>query len=295
MSKLRVGLLGSRGLVGERYIELLKEHPYFELAFIPSREESMQVEKAKGCALIFSALPSEIAERVDPLYVEKGFPVISSAACHRMKEETFLIIPEINGEQLKEWNGGIIAKPNCTLQNILLPLFPLHQRFHLKKVAVTNLQSTSGAGKNFSLEANIIPYIEGEEEKSEQESLKILKEPSLLLSVHCTRVPVMYGHMACISASFEKKPTLEEVRMCWEEFRGLNLPSAPKKLLIYREERDRPQPEKDIEEGMAITLGRLRLCPLFDIRFTSLSHNLIRGAAGGGLLTAEYFAKEHLL
>lgn len=295
MSKLKVGILGSSGLVGQQYVELLKDHPYFELAFAPSREECMEVEKAKGCALIFSALPNEIAEKVDLLYAEEGFPVFSSASCHRLKEDVSLIIPEINGEKLKAWKGEIISKPNCTLQSMLLPLFPLHQRFHLKKVAVTNLQSMSGAGKDFSLGANVIPYIEGEEEKSEQESLKILEEPSILLSVHCTRVPVVHGHMACISASFEKKPTLKEVKGCWESFPGLDLPSAPEKLFIYREEKDRPQPEKDTGEGMAISLGRLRSCSLFDIRFTALSHNLIRGAAGGGLLTAEYFAQEHLL
>ena len=263
MSKLKVGLLGSTGLVGQQYVELLKDHPYFELAFTPSRDECMEVEKAGACALIFSALPSEIAEKVDPLYAEKGFPVFSSASCHRLKEDVSLIIPEINGDKLKEWKGGIISKPNCTLQSMLLPLFPLHQRFHLKKVAVTNLQSMSGAGKDFSLVANVLPYIEGEEEKSEQESLKILEEPLLLLSVHCTRVPVVHGHMACISASFETKPTLEEVKKCWEAFPDLDLPSAPEKLFIYREEKDRPQPEKDIGEGMAISLGRLRSCSLF--------------------------------
>jgi aspartate-semialdehyde dehydrogenase len=295
MSKLKVGLLGSSGLVGQKYIELLKDHPYFELSYVPLREECVQVEKAKGCALIFSALPNECSEKIDPLYVERGFPVFSSASCHRMKEKTLLIIPEVNGEKLKQWKGEIIAKPNCTLQSMLLPLFPLHQQFRLKKVAAINLQSISGAGKNFSLGPNVIPYIEGEEEKSERESLKLLEDSAILFSVHCMRVPVMYGHMASISASFEKKPSLEEVKGCWDEFQKLDLPSAPEKLFIYREEKDRPQPEKDIEDGMAITLGRLRSCPLFDIRFTALSHNLVRGAAGGGLLTAEYFAKENLL
>lgn len=295
MSKLKVGLLGRGGLIGEKYAELLKDHPFFELTFVPTRQALAQVEHAEGCALIFSALPSDVAAIIDPLYVEKGFPVFSAASCHRMQEGVPLIIPEINGEKLKQYRKGVIAKPNCTLQSMLLPLFPLHQRFRLKKLAITNLQAMSGAGKHFSMGANVIPYIEGEEEKSEQESMKILEDPSLLLSVHCTRVPVLYGHMACVSASFEKKPTLEEVKACWEAFPRLDLPSSPKKLFIYREEQDRPQPEKDIQEGMAITLGRLRLCSFFDIRFTALSHNLIRGGAGGGLLTAEYFAKEHLL
>ncbi|MCP5506542.1 MAG: aspartate-semialdehyde dehydrogenase [Chlamydiales bacterium] len=295
MSKLRVGLLGSTGLVGQSYVKLLKGHPYFELSFIPMRDECAQVEKAKGCALIFSALPNEVAETVEPLYVQAGFPLFSSASCHRLKEGVSLIIPEINGEILKHWKGGMIAKPNCTLQSMLLPLYPLHLQFRLKSVAVTNLQSMSGAGKDFTLGQNVIPYIEGEEEKSEQESLKILGAPTLPMSIHCTRVPVVHGHLACISASFETKPTLEEVRKCWEAFPRLDLPSSPEKVFRYREENDRPQPLKDVEEGMTITLGRLRSCPLFDIRFTALSHNLMRGAAGGGLLTAEYFAKEHLI
>lgn len=295
MSKLKVGLLGSRGFVGKTYVELLKKHPYFELVFIPDRDACTDVEKAKGCALIFSALPNEAAETIEPLYIEAGFPLFSSASCHRLKEGVSLIIPEINGNLIKQWKGGMIAKPNCTLQSMLLPLYPLHQQFRLKSVAVTNLQSMSGAGKDFTLGSNVIPYIEGEEEKSERESLKILGEPSLPMSIHCTRVPVVHGHLACISASFERKPTLEEVKRCWKTFPRLDLPSSPRQVFRYREENDRPQPEKDMEERMAIALGRLRGCSLFDIRFTALSHNLVRGAAGGGLLTAEYFAKEHLL
>lgn len=295
MSKLKVGLLGSSGLVGEEYRKRLTSHPYFELVFAPKRETLFDVDRAKECALIFSALPSDIAEEVDLLYVKEDRPVFSSASCHRMKKEVPLIIPEINGEKLKTTCGGIIAKPNCTLQSMLLPLYPLHQVFGLKKVAATYLQATSGAGKDFSLTNNILPFIEGEEEKSLRETHKILEDASIVMSIHCNRVPVTFGHLACISASFAKKPTLEEVKACWEAFQGLDLPTAPTKPLIYREENDRPQIEKDLEETMAVTIGRLRPCELFDIRFTALSHNLVRGAAGGGILTAEYFAKEHLL
>ncbi len=297
MSKLAVGLLGSSGLVGRTYRSLLKNHPFFDLTFAPDRKELSHTEKAKGCALIFSALPNDIAKIYDPLYAKGGFPVFSSASCHRMEKDIPLIIPEINGVELKGWKGKLIAKPNCTLQSMILPLYPLHQKFHLKGISVTNLQSMSGAGANFELKENIIPFIEGEEEKTENETLKILKMPEIAMSVHCTRVPVLHGHMACISASFEKKPTLQEVKDTWEQFKGLDLPTAPEKPFIYFEEKDRPQVELDVNlgKGMSIALGRLRSCPLFDIRFTALSHNLIRGAAGGGLLTAELYARENLL
>lgn len=297
MNKLGVGLLGTRGLVGKTYKKLLKDHPFFELIFAPKREELRNIEKAKGCVLIFSALPNEAAEIYDPLYANAGFTVFSSASYRRLQENVPLIIPEINGTKLKGWKGMIIAKPNCTLQSMLLPLYPLHQKFGLKQVSVTNLQSISGAGSNFTLRDNVIPFIEGEEEKSEKESLKILENPLIEISVHCTRVPVLHGHLACVSASFKETPTLEQVRDCWDSFKGLNLPSSPEKVFIYFDEVDRPQPELDVNvgNGMAIALGRLRTCSLFDIRFTSLSHNLIRGAAGGGLLAAELYAKENLL
>ncbi|QVL56781.1 MAG: aspartate-semialdehyde dehydrogenase [Simkaniaceae bacterium] len=297
MSKLGVGLLGKSGLVGKTYEKLLADHPFFELIYAPKREELGNIEKAKGCVLIFSALSDEAAKIYDPLYANEGFPVFTSASCHRLQKDIPLIIPEINGAKLKGWKGTLIAKPNCTLQSMLLPLYPLHQKFGLKQVSVTNLQSISGAGASYTLSGNVIPFIEGEEEKSEMESLKILENPSITISAHCTRVPVLHGHLACISASFEKKPTLKEVRDCWDSFRGVNLPSSPEKTFVYFENEDRPQPELDVNvgKGMAIALGRLRACSLFDIRFVALSHNLIRGAAGGGLLTAELYAKENIL
>ncbi len=280
MDKLPVGLLGGRGLVGQTYVKLLQKHPLFELIFMPKREELADVEKARGCALIFSALPNEAAETIDPLYAAAGFSVFASASCHRLKHP--LIIPEINGEKLKELRGGfIVSKPNCTLQSMLLPLYPLHQRFTLRGVAVTFLQAVSGAGAGFELKDNVLPFIEGEEEKCLEESRKILEMPTLPISVHCTRVPVSHGHLACISASFETKPTLGEVKEAWRGY-------AP---LTYLEEEDRPQPRLDLGEGMQVALGRLRPCPLFDIRFTALSHNLIRGAAGGGLLTAQHWIR----
>jgi len=228
-----------------------------------------------------------------------------------------MIIPEVNPDhlslipyqrQLRGWKTGcLVVKPNCTLQSFLLPLFPLHRKFKLKQVMVTTMQSMSGAGTGFDLEKNIIPYIEGEEEKSEVEPLKILgslKENQITVpqniqfSSHCNRVPVYEGHLACIAASFEKPIPREDVLHLWETFRGLpqtlNLPSAPKKPLHYYSEIDRPQPayDKNLENGMSIALGRLRECSIFDLRFTALSHNLIRGAAGGSILSAELALKQ---
>ena len=295
MKKLKVGLLGRGGLVGQIYQQLLKNHPLFELTFAPQKEEMGQIEKGRDCALIFSALPNEVAQVYDPLYAQERIPVFSSASCHRLEKEVPLIIPEINGSILKGWKGTLIAKPNCTLQSFLLPLYPLHKRFGLQNVSVTHLQSVSGAGRGFSLKGNIIPYIAGEEEKTEKETLKILGHPPVGISVHCNRVPVLEGHLSCISASFNKKPTLEDVLNCWEAFQGVSLPSSPEKVLIYLKQNDRPQPQLDayLGKGMSVALGRLRPCSLFDIRFVALSHNLIRGAAGGGLLTAELYVREN--
>lgn len=288
-----VGILGGSGLVGEQYHKIIAEHPFFECRFAPNRHSLLDFEAAKECQLIFSALPSSIAQDVEPEYAKRGFPVFSSASCYRMEEDIPLIIPEINPHHLKmipqqqknrEWEGCIIAKPNCTLQSYLLPLFPLHQRFKLEKVAVTNLQAVSGAGRGLSLENNILPYIEGEEEKSEKEPQKILGEP-VTISAHCVRVPVEKGHMACISASFKLAPSLREVREAWDTFEPL----------IYFEEEDRPQPLLDTQwgGGMSIAVGRLRTCPLLDIRFTAISNNLIRGAAGGGILTAQLYLEKY--
>ena len=295
MGRLKVGLLGKGGLVGQMYQQRLKDHPLFQLTFAPTKKEIDQLERAKECALIFSALPNQVAAIYEPLYAKNGGIVFSSASCHRLQKEVPLIIPEINGKLLKGWKGRLIAKPNCTLQSFLLPLYPLHQRFGLKKASVTHLQSVSGAGKGFALKENVIPYIEGEEEKTEQETLKILGGISIPISVHCTRVPVLEGHLSCVSASFEKTPTLAEVLHCWKTFKGVDLPSAPENVLIYFNQNDRPQPQLDchLGGGMSVSIGRLRRCPLFDIRFVALSHNLVRGAAGGGLLTAELYVREN--
>lgn len=285
-----VGLLGKSGLVGQTYQELIDKHPEYTLVFAPSREELKDVSKAAGCAVIFSALPSPVAQEIDPLYAEAGFPVFSSASCHRMEPDIPLVIPEVNPHHFewiedqknnRGWKGFIVAKPNCTLQGMVLPLFPLHQRFGLKEISVTYLQSRSGAGKDFQLDENILPFILGEEEKTVNETRKILGLESLKIAAQSFRVPVPYGHLASISAQFDRSPTLDEVEEVWRE--------VP--YVRYLKEKDRPQPALDLGEGMEVAVGRLRKCPLMDIQCVALSHNLIRGAAGGGLLTADIWRK----
>lgn len=315
MNKQRVGVLGASGTLGEKYLSLLKGHPWFELAFVSASQSSShlpypapfvpleQVSEQKPM-LLFSALPTPLAKSIEPKLVKRGFKVISSASAHRAEPDVPLIIPEINAHHLTSLpkkGGFLVAKPNCAIQSFLLPLAPLHRTFILKTLSVTTLQAMSGAGKNGinpeEIKENLIPYIEGEEEKVMGEPHKILAPASFKTSAHCIRVPVEDGHMALVSASFEKVPSKEQILMAWEHFSSLPLPSAPARLIRYFEEQNRPQPkfDRDFENGMGISVGRLRACPLFDWSFCALSHNTIRGGAGGGILTAELLYKEGYL
>ena len=305
MAKLKVGILGRGGLVGRCLEARLKKHPYFE-----------HEEELSRCTVLFSALPSSIAKKKDAAYADQGFKVFSLSDAHRLEPDVPLILPEINEnhwdliplqQKKRGFNKGfIVAKPNCTLHSFLLPLFPLHKQFQLKKLMVTTLQSESGAGKHFSLEKNVLPYIEGEEEKSRNEPFKILGKitetgiqnaPLFSLSIHCNRVPVSVGHLACIDCSFEKKPSFEDIFKLWSNFPSLKLPSSPDPLFFYMEQKDRPQPQLDagVDQGMRVSLGRLRPSFVLDFSFTSLSNNLERGAAGGVLLLAEQAFKKRLL
>ncbi len=344
MHKLRVGILGATGMVGQQYAHILQDHPLFELSFLAASSESCgklygvalhnkglsvtsfsqevlelpvyaihDVKKAlELCSLVFSAVSTEAALQCEALYASSGLAVISNTACHRMDADVPVIIPEINPEHLdiipiqqknRGWNKGfIIAKPNCSLQSYLIPLFPLHRAFGIKKLLITTMQAVSGAGypgiSSLDMIDNIIPYIAGEEEKSEKEPLKILGKiengrivsaQNISIAAHCNRVPVIDGHTACVSVEFEKKTSKEKILELWQEFQGLKLPSAPLHPIIYREENCRPQPKLDKHAGggMAITVGRLRPCSVLDFRFVALSHNTLRGAAKGGVLNAE--------
>ncbi|MFH1641421.1 MAG: aspartate-semialdehyde dehydrogenase [Nanoarchaeota archaeon] len=353
MKKIKCGILAGTGMVGQKYIMLLENHPWFEISYITASERSagkkyseavsgrwhmpsdipenvkdIMVEKMdtvskvkENCDFVFSALGSGPAKEWEERYAEAGIKVVSNASAHRHTPDVPMLIPEINPEHLdiiqkqqknRGWKEGfIVVKPNCSLQSYMTPLFALHKKFKIKKAIITTLQSVSGAGhpgvSSFDILDNIVPYIGGEEEKSEREPQKILGKiegnkitynESFQISAHCNRVPTIDGHMACISVEFEKKPTVDEILNTWKEFKGvpqeLDLPMAPKQPIIYREEPDRPQTrlDRDSDKGMACVCGRLRDCNIFHYRFTALSHNTIRGAAGGGILNAELLYKK---
>jgi len=350
--KLKVGIIGATGMVGQNYLRLLENHPWFEVSYlaaspnsagkkyaeavagrwhmhsaIPEKiknmvvEDASQVEKAMGkCSLIFSAVEMEKAAilATEGEYAGKGFGVVSNNSAYRGAEDVPVVVPEINADHLgiipaqqkkHGWDKGfLVVKPNCSIQSYMIPIYALLKAgYCIDKMIVTTLQALSGAGypgpAAIDLVDNIIPFISGEEEKSESEPGKILgkvkngrivPDESIKISAHCNRVPVTDGHIACASLSFSgKKPDLDEVLHIWQNFSSipqeLKLPFAPIPAIVYREEINRPQPQKDRDagNGMAVTVGRLRKCNVFDIRFVGLHHNTVRGAAGGSILTAE--------
>lgn len=353
-SKLRVGVIGGTGMVGQRFITLLENHPWFEVTAIGASERSagLPYEKAvegrwkldmlipegiKKINVINASDISRIAGEVDFVfcavdmkkeeireleekYARAEIPVISNNSAHRSTEDVPMIIPEVNPQhtaiiekqrkRLGTRKGFIAVKSNCSLQSYVPPVHALMQ-FGPEKVLASTYQAISGAGKVFSewpeITDNVIPYIGGEEEKSEKEPLKIwgtiegdvIKPASgPAVSAQCYRVPVSDGHLAAVYISFRNKPSKDEILACWEEYKGkpqeLKLPSAPAQFLTYFEEPDRPQSrlDRNLENGMGIAVGRLREDNLFDYKFTCLSHNTIRGAAGGGILMAELLKAE---
>jgi aspartate-semialdehyde dehydrogenase len=276
--------------------------------------------KAGKCAFVFSALEmgKEEIRALEEAYAAEGIPVISNASANRWAADVPMLIAEVNHahaavipaqQKRRGWERGFIAvKPNCSIQSYMTPLWALIEAgYEIRRLVVTTMQAVSGAGypgvPSWDMIDNIVPYIGGEEEKSEQEPLKILgsvkdglivNAEGIKISAHCNRVPVTDGHTACVSLEFgAKKPSPEDVKKLWTDFRSLpqkeHFPFAPERPIIVREENDRPQPRKDraADKGMAVTVGRLRPCNVFDLRFTALSHNTIRGAAGGGILNAE--------
>jgi aspartate-semialdehyde dehydrogenase len=350
--KINVGILGATGMVGQHYINLLRNHPWFTVAYVAASpqsagkrygeavagrwhiageipesvnglivEDANSVDRALGrCSVLFSAVDMEkqAMRELESRYAQKGFAVISNNSAHRSTADVPMIIPEINHShadiiplQRKNhgWGSGLIAvKSNCSIQSYMAPLYALiNAGFAVRRLSVTTLQALSGAGypgpSGLDVIDNVIPFIKGEEEKSEQEPLRILgrveqgaivNAAAPLIAAQCNRVPVIHGHTACVSLEFaDAKPELGEIVSIWREFTSLpqelGLPSAPRRPIIYRDEVDRPQPQndRDAENGMAVTVGRLRACPLFDIRFVGLHHNTVRGAAGGCILTAE--------
>ncbi len=283
--------------------------------------DAEDVEAATSrCAFVFSALGMEKrrVRELEETYAAAGVPVISNNSAHRHTVDVPMLIPEVNPHHTaiipaqrdrRGWDEGfIVVKPNCSLQSYLPPVYALMEAgYAVESLIVSTLQAVSGAGypgvSSLDVVDNVVPFIGGEEEKTEREPLKILGsiedgtfiyEDTLTISAHCNRVPVTDGHTACVSLKFRSTaPSLDEIVAVWKAFRGacwtMDLPSAPRPPIIYREEPDRPQPRKDREAGggMAFTVGRLRPCPVMDIRFVALSHNTVRGAAGGAILSAE--------
>jgi aspartate-semialdehyde dehydrogenase len=351
-SKIPVGILGATGVVGQNYIRLLQNHPWFEITYLAASPASAGkkyseavegrwhmsmaiphsvaslivhdanvIDQAAGkCVLVFSAVDMDksAVAALELAYAEKGFAVVSNNSAHRHTPDVPMVLPEINSDHLDiipiqrkhyGWSSGcIVVKSNCSIQSYMTPIFALMQAgYKVKTMMVTTLQALSGAGypgpSAFDMIDNIIPYIKGEEEKSEIEPLKILGSisdgkiiaaQSPVISAHCNRVPVIDGHTACVSMAFDgKKPSDSEIVSIWRNFKSLpqelKLPSAPVPPLEYRDEPNRPQPRKDRDtgNGMTVVVGRLRPCNVFDYRFVGLHHNTVRGAAGGCILSAE--------
>ena len=340
MKKIPVGILGATGNVGQRFVQLLVNHPWFEIRYLCASEksagkkykdvvhwnvsdtipESIADMEIKVCEpnlsvpLVFSALDANVAGDIEETFAKKGYAVISNASNHRMDKDVPMIVPEVNPEHLSlikrqqkrfKSKGFIVVKPNCTTTGLVMALKPLHDKFRIKKVFVVSMQAVSGAGypgvPSLDILDNVVPYIKGEEKKMEEETLKILgnvindeiKYEKIAIAAHCNRVPVRDGHLESVTIEFVKKPSTSDVIKALQDFRGLpqklNLPSAPKAPVVYREEQDRPQPilDRDTGNGMVVTVGRVRKANVFDINITLLVHNTIRGAAGGAVLSAE--------
>jgi aspartate-semialdehyde dehydrogenase len=346
-NKYPIGILGATGMVGQRFIQLLENHPWFEIAWLaasdrssgklygeaakwrldtplPERIARMRVsvaeppgaEPAGAPKIIFAALDAEIAREMEPKFAAAGCAVVSNSSAYRMASNVPLVIPEVNAEHLhlieeqpwrKESGGYMVTNPNCSAIGLVLALKPLEERFGIEKIFVTTMQAVSGAGypgvPSMDILGNVVPFIKNEEEKMQAETLKLLGKltgttvtPLVAgMSAHCNRVAVEDGHTESVSIKLARPATREEVLAAWAEFKplaGQKLPMAPEQPVEWAPEEDRPQPrlDKNRGRGMAVTVGRLRPCGLLDWKFTVLSHNTVRGAAGAAILNAELLA-----
>lgn len=335
----KIGILGATGMVGQRFIQLLENHPWFEVDWLaasdrssgkkygeavrwkldtplPERIASMPVSPATPTGapkVIFAALDADIARELEPQFAAAGCAVISNSSAFRMEPSVPLVIPEVNGDHLalienqtwrKKSGGYIVTNPNCSAIGLVMALKPIVDRFGIEAIFVSTMQAVSGAGypgvASLDILGNVVPYIKNEEEKMEQETLKLLGrlnghavEPlAAKMTAHCNRVAVEDGHTESVSIKLGTKATREELIAAWVEFApltGKDLPTAPAQPVEYVAADDRPQPRLDRMRGagMAATVGRVRPCGLLDWKFTVLSHNTIRGAAGAALLNAE--------
>ena len=338
MKKIPVGILGATGSVGQKFIELLAAHPWFEIVSLGASERSqnkpyhqvvnwfmqtplpknigeMVVQSCKPdfpCQLVFSALDSSVAGEIEEEFAQAGYIVVSNSKNNRMRKDVPLLIPEVNPDHLQLTQkqpykkGMIITNPNCSVIGLAMALKPLDDQFGIESVHVVTLQALSGAGhpgvSSLDIVDNVIPYISDEESKVETEPLKILgtmtTQANFRLSAQCNRVCVLDGHLECVSVKFKKKPSKDEIKKAWTTFKSLpqelELPSAPLNPIHYFEEEKYPQPKlhRNLDKGMAVSIGRLRDCSLFDYKFVLLSHNTIRGAAGAAILNAELMLKK---
>ncbi len=356
MKRFQVGIVGATGMVGQRFMTLLENHPWFDVVVLAASARSAGktyeeaigskwcmdtplAEKYKSMVImdaekdidtitrlvdfVFCAvnMKKDDIKALEEKYAKHECPVVSNNSAHRFTEDVPMVVPELNAEhihiipeqrkRLGTKRGFIAVKSNCSLQSYVPALFPLHEKYGVKDVLVCTYQAISGAGKTFEtwpdMIDNVIPYIGGEEEKSEKEPLKlwghiegnkIVSADKPNFTAQCIRVPVSNGHLGAVFVRFEKKPEKDEMIRLWTEFKGraqeLALPSAPKQFLHYFEEDDRPQTkyERNLENGMAVSIGRLREDTQYDYKFVCLSHNTLRGAAGGAVLLAELLAAE---
>jgi len=335
--KINVAILGATGSVGQKFIELLSNHPWFNIAELAASDRSagkkyseavnwvMQSQLDKNISemvvqkcepnlkskIVFSALDASVAGEIEEDFARNGYVVISNARNHRFDDDVPLLIPEVNPDHLdlihqqKFGNGFIVTNPNCSTIGLVMALKPLQDKFGIEAINVVTMQAISGGGypgvPSMDIIDNVIPFISGEEEKMEKEPKKILGNSSngkiqfadFKISAQCNRVAVIDGHTESVQLKFINKPSKEEMINVWNSFSSepqkLNLPSAPKNPLIYLDGDKYPQPKlhRSLGNGMSVSVGRLRDCSLFDYKFTVLSHNTIRGAAGGTILIAE--------
>jgi aspartate-semialdehyde dehydrogenase len=339
-TRIPVGVLGATGIVGQRFVQMLENHPWFEMAWlaasdrsegrpygeaarwrlktaIPPQVAAMTVSPASpegAPRLIFAALDAAIAAELEPRFAEAGCAVVSNSSALRMQKDVPLVVPEVNADHIKllecqAWRkksgGYVVTNPNCSAIGLVMALAPLEREFGLENVMAVTMQAVSGAGypgvASLDILGNVIPYIAKEEEKMEEETRKLLGRlngasvvaASFGMSAQCNRVAVEDGHTESVSVKLKKAAKPKEIMAAWNEFRSvpqeLHLPTAPEQPVRYATGQDRPQPRFDADcgEGMTVTVGRLRPCGVLDWKFTVLSHNTIRGAAGAALLNAE--------
>ena len=338
--KIPIGILGATGVVGQRFIQMLEGHPWFEVAWVAASDRSegktyaeaarwrlktaipasvgamtiSPATPAEAPKIIFAALDSSIAAELEPRFAEAGCAVVSNSSALRMQSDVPLVIPEVNPDHIKlidtqlwwkKTGGYVVTNPNCSAIGLVLALAPLQRRFGLEAVMAVTMQAVSGAGypgvASLDILGNVIPFIRNEEEKMEEETLKLLGKvngskidpASFAMSAQCNRVAVEDGHTESVSVRLKTKAKPQEIIAAWNAYRSepqeLKLPSAPERPVVYLEANDRPQPRFDVDMGAGMTtaVGRLRPCGVLDWKFTVLSHNTIRGAAGAAVLNAE--------